>query len=103
MKPKANTDLTIRVQAAGGMFLGPDSFNGAIVTIHGASPQSTEPAFTDHGNSGTREPTFVPAATASPIITPATSPGSPPTVHWVVAAANTVKHTANFNLETPRL
>ena len=34
MTEKTNTELTIRVQAKGGMFLGPDSFNGAIVTVY---------------------------------------------------------------------
>ena len=104
MTPTTNTELNIRVQARGGMFLGPDSFNGAIITIRDLASKKilSEPAFTNQGDSGTRDPTFVPAASPFPIITPRT-PCSPPKVNWVVASATTVKYTAKFNLSVPTL
>ena len=97
-----NTELTVRVQARGGMFLGPDSFNGAIVTITKAGSQLAGPALTNQGNSGTREPVYTAAASPFPIITPA-PPGHAPTVNWVVASATTVKCTTKFNLTVPTL
>ena len=49
-----NTQLTIRAQAKGGMFLGPDSYNGAIITVRDGSSTLAGPAFTNQGDSGTR-------------------------------------------------
>jgi hypothetical protein len=50
------TQLIIRPQAKGGMFLGPDSFNGAIITVRDGSTILSGPGFTNQGDSGTRPP-----------------------------------------------
>jgi len=94
-----NTELTIRPQAKGGMFLGPDSYNGAIITILDGSTILAGPAFTNQGDSGTRFTTQVPGSSPYTIRTPLL----PPTIYWVVAADTTVNYTAKFNLPAPKL
>jgi hypothetical protein len=89
-----NTQLTIRAQAKGGMFLGPDSFNGAIITVRDGPTILAGPAFTNQGDSGTRSTTQVPGSSPYRIRTPLV----PPTFYWVVAADTTVNYTATFNL-----
>jgi hypothetical protein len=95
-----NTELTIRAQAQGGMFLGPDSFNGAIITVRDGSTILSGPGFTNQGDSGTRASQPSVYSTHHPIFTP----GNPPTTYFVVANPTaTVMYTANLNLSTPRL
>jgi hypothetical protein len=94
-----NTQLTIRAQAKGGMFLGPDSYNGAIITVRDGSSTLAGPAFTNQGDSGTRATSQVSGSSPYTI----TTPGSPPTVYWVVAADTTVNYTAMFNLSAPKM
>jgi hypothetical protein len=94
-----NTQLTIRAQAKGGMFLGPDSYNGAIITVREASAILAGPAFTNDGDSGSRSSSRIAGSSPHPI----TQPGNPPTVYWVVAADTTVCYTAAFNLSTAKM
>lgn len=94
-----NTQLTIRAQAKGGMFLGPDSYNGAIITVRDGSTILAGPAFTNQGDSGTRSTSQVPGSSPYQIRTPLL----PPTIYWVVAADTTVNYTAMFNLSTPKM
>jgi hypothetical protein len=92
-----NTDLTIRVQAKGGMFLGPDSYNGAIVTVSAGSVRLAGPAFTNNGNSGKRATS--PSEGASPYTIK--TPGNPKP-YYVVAEPNTVSYVAKLNLAAPQ-
>ena len=49
------TSLVIRVQALGGMFLGPDSFGGAAITLSNRNTgKQLATGLTDAGDSGTR-------------------------------------------------
>lgn len=96
-----NTSLTVRVQARDGMFLGPDSYGGAIITIKEvATGKVLATGFTNDGDSGTRSESYTPAATSCPIMTP-TAPF--PTYYLVVAAATTVNFEASFYLAQPTL
>jgi hypothetical protein len=95
---KTNTELTIRVQAKGGMFLGPDSYNGAIVTVSAGSTKLAGPAFTNNGDSGTRATSPTIGASPYKIITPGN-----PVPYYVVAAPTTVNYVARFNLGAPQL
>jgi hypothetical protein len=95
-----NTQLTIRAQAQGGMFLGPDSFNGAIITVRDGSTILSGPGFTNQGDSGTRALQRSVYSSPYPIVTP----GNPITTHWVVAnPTKTVMYTANLNLSSQRV
>jgi hypothetical protein len=95
-----NTQLIIRPQASGGMFLGPDSFNGAIITVSDGSTILSGPGFTNQGDSGTRASQRSVYSTAYPIVTPT----NPVTTYFVVAdPATTVQYTANLNLSEQRL
>ncbi len=96
-----NTSLTVRVQARDGMFLGPDSYGGAIITIKEvATGNVLATGFTNDGDSGSRSESYTPAATSSPIMTP-TAPF--PTYYLVVAASTTVGFEASFYLARPTL
>lgn len=95
------TQLPIRIQANGGMFLGPDSFGGAIITIEDISAGVIlAEGMTDNGDSGTR--TSEPAANTSPfpIITPTTPTA---TVYWPVVASTTVQYLGEISLSGPTL
>ncbi|GJM36229.1 MAG: hypothetical protein DHS20C18_52300 [Saprospiraceae bacterium] len=101
MAKSQNTSLTVRVQAKDGMFLGPDSYGGAIISITDlSSGKILASGFTNDGDSGTRSESYTPAATSSPIMTP-TAPF--PTYYLVVASSATVNFTASFNLTGPTL
>jgi hypothetical protein len=93
-----NTQLTIRAQAKGGMFLGPDSYNGAIITVRDGSTILAGPAFTNNGDSGKRFTSPVQGSSPYTIRTPLL----PPTIYYVVAADTTVNYTAAFNLPGPK-
>jgi hypothetical protein len=95
----ANTQLTIRAQAKGGMYLGPDSYNGAIITVRDGAVILAGPAFTNNGDSGTRATTQVRGSSPYTIRTPLL----PPTTYWVVAAATTANYTAMFNLSASKM
>lgn len=99
MAQATNTELTVRVQARGGMFLGPDSYNGAIITINDGSQILAGPAFTDNGDSGKRSTKPGPGDSPYKIITP----GSPPKEHFVVASATTVEYAAKIYLSKTTL
>jgi hypothetical protein len=94
-----NTQLTTRAQAKGGMFLGPDSYNGAIITVRDGPTILSGPAFTNQGDSGTRSTSQVPGSSPYTIRTPLL----PPTTYWVVAADTTVNYIASFNLSAPKM
>jgi hypothetical protein len=94
-----NTQLTIRAQAKGGMYLGPDSYNGAIITVRDGSVVLAGPAFTNNGDSGTRYANKIAGSSPYPI----TTPGNPPTTYWVVAADTTANYTAMLNLSAPKM
>jgi hypothetical protein len=95
-----NTELIIRAQASGGMFLGPDSYNGAIITVRDGSTILSGPGFTNQGDSGTRASQRSVYSSPYPIFTP----GNPGTTYFVVAdPATTVKYTANLNLSEQRV
>jgi len=95
------THLTIRVQAKGGMFLGPDSFGGAVITVSDLKTGKVlANGMTDTGDSGSQESSYVPGATDTPIITPGKPEAS---LTWVVASASTVKFAADLDLEAPTL
>ena len=66
------TQLIIRAQAKGGMFLGPDSFNGAIITVRDGSTILSGPGFTNQGDSGAR-------ASQPPSTQPIVQSSHPPT------------------------
>jgi len=94
------TELIIRPQAKGGMFLGPDSFNGAIITVRDGSTTLSGPGFTNKGDSGTRASQRSVYSTDYPIVTPT----NPTTAYWVVAdPTTTVMYTANLNLSKQTL
>ncbi len=94
---ETNTELTIRVQAMGGMFLGPDSYNGAIVTVGAGGVKLAGPAFTNNGDSGTRSTSPVAGSSPYKIVTPGN-----PVPYYVVAAPSTVNYTAKFYLTSPQ-
>ncbi len=101
MENTPNTSLTVRVQAKDGMFLGPDSYGGAIISIKDvATGKTLASGFTNDGDSGTRSESYTPAATSCPIMTP-TAPF--PTYYLVVASTTTVNFTTSFYLTRPTL
>ena len=96
-----NTSLTIRAQARGGMFLGPDSFAGAVITIKDVKTNKVlASGFTDDGDSGIHSPDFSYDASPCPIIT-----NSVPCIstYWVIATGTTVKFTTELVLKEPTL
>jgi hypothetical protein len=95
MKTQYHIPITIRVQALGGMYLGPDSHAGAIITINDFhTKEKIVEGFTNNGNSGTRSTTFNDYSSQAPIVTPAQPT---PVIHWVVANPSTV----NFSTTIP--
>jgi hypothetical protein len=94
-----NTQLIIRPQAKGGMFLGPDSFNGAIITVRDGSTILSGPGFTNQGDSGTRASQRSVYSSPYPIVTPT----NPVTTYFVVADPNTVMYAANLNLSAQQV
>ncbi len=95
---KKKTPLIIRVQAKGGMFLGPDSFGGAFITIENMHTKNIIKGFTNTGGSGTRTTTFQSASSPNPIITP-TAPI--PTFYWLTASPGTVMFSKTISLKKP--
>jgi len=97
---KTTTNITVRVQARGGMFLGPDSYGGAIITIRDfESKKELANGFTDNGDSGSRLTSYASTVSPSPIVTP----GETPTIYWVSAAASTVNYSVALKLDKPTL
>jgi hypothetical protein len=91
--------ITIRVQAKNGMFLGPDSFNGAVITVTDSSTgRQIANGLTSPGDSGTRAD--APNGNTSPY--PITTPGGNPTTAWVQADPETVNFNFNVSLSAPR-
>jgi hypothetical protein len=90
--------ITIRVQAKDGMFLGPDSFNGAVITVTDQSTGSQlATGLTSPGDSGKR----VPASNANTSPYPIKTPGGNPPVAWVEAGTNTVNFSFNLAVNAP--
>jgi hypothetical protein len=80
--------LMIRAQAKNGMFLGPDSYNGAVITISNAATKAVlATGLMDTGDSGTRLPSSTNSTSPFPITTPTTPKA---TEYWVKAAPSTV-------------
>lgn len=101
MKTQSNIPVTVRVQALGGMYLGPDSHAGVIITIKDFhSKKKLAEGFTDNGGSGTRSTTYNDYASPAPIVTPA-QPA--PEINWVVASPSTVRFSTTIPLNQPRL
>ncbi len=91
-----STTILCRVQARDGMFLGPDSFGGAVITIKDVVTQKVlATGFTDTGNSGSRLTSYASNVSPAPIVTPGT-PNS--MIYWVAAATDTVKFEATIKL-----
>lgn len=89
-----NVNFLIRAQAQNGMFLGPDSFNGAIITIVNlANGETLAQGLMNTGDSGTRSTTLVPDSSPYTIVTPS-KPS--PTTYYVVASSTTVCYTGAF-------
>lgn len=100
MQTTTETQILIRVQAKDGMFLGPDSFGGAFITIKDqSSGKELANGFTDDGDSGSRQASYQPNSSPRPII----APGTPPTLYWLTAEGSTVKFAATLGLTAPTL
>jgi len=94
------TQVLIRVQAKDGMFLGPDSFAGAFITIkEQSSGKELASGFTDDGDSGSRKDAYLPNSSRQPII----APTQPPILYWLTADEATVKFAASLALSAPAL
>lgn len=100
MQTHTPTNITVRVQANGGMFLGPDSNNGAIITIKDFHTQKVLATGFTNGGSGTRSDSYEPNASPCPIITPTKSA---PAVQWVVASSTTAHFSTTLKLSKPVL
>ncbi|MFN8394590.1 MAG: hypothetical protein U0176_07965 [Bacteroidia bacterium] len=89
-----NVNFLIRAQAVNGMFLGPDSFNGAIITIINLSNGETlAQGLMNTGDSGSRSTTIVRDMSPYTIVTP----GNPSaTTYYVVADTTTVCYSGAF-------
>jgi hypothetical protein len=100
MQEKTQTRVLVRVQAKDGMFLGPDSHNGAFIIIKDKrSGQQLASGFTDNGDSGSRMNSYQPDSSRQPIV----APGVPPTLYWLTASPSTVKFAATLDLSAPAL
>jgi hypothetical protein len=86
--------FTIRAQAQNGMFLGPDSFNGAIITITDRQSRAVlATGLMDTGDSGTRQAARSSLTSPYPITTPTTPT---PTLYWVLPGDGTVAFEGSF-------
>jgi hypothetical protein len=100
-KAISKTNLLVRVQARDGMFLGPDSFGGAVITIKDFyTNELIATGFTNNGDSGTRALAYNYNVSPSPIITPTTPI---PTVYWLEASSDTVNYAADVFISQPTL
>ncbi|GAB4198763.1 MAG: hypothetical protein Tsb002_33860 [Wenzhouxiangellaceae bacterium] len=101
MSLKIATPITIRVQARDGMFLGPDSYQGAKILIKDAHNNTVlASGSTNSGDSGSRSDNYIDDASLFPIITPA---APQPVIHWVVASDSTVNYTTTLTLSKATL
>lgn len=100
-----NVKFLIRGQAQNGMFLGPDSYNGAVITITNLSDGTVlAQGLLNTGDSGTRStPQPPPAQPAPPNSSSYTifTPGNPDPTYYVVAADTTVAFTGAFYIASP--
>lgn len=87
------TNLLIRVQARGGKYLG-DDIGGSLVTVRDVQLDQVLASGTTSGNAGTLAAAYAPGASQSAIVTP----GSPPTVQWLVPDSGTGKFSCRVNL-----
>lgn len=93
------TNLTIRVQARGGMFLGPDSFGGAVIHIKDLKTgKNLLEGMTDNGDSGTRADAYAAGASLNTIVTPSKPK---PQVNWLIAEDSTVKFQGTIEVAEP--
>jgi hypothetical protein len=93
------TPMMIRVQAKGGKFLA-DDIGGAEVTVRDARTGQWLGGGRAQGpDSGTLQPTYVPSASLSAVVTP----GSPPLVQWLVPGPKTSGLTINLPITRPTL
>lgn len=94
----SSTSVLIRVQAAGGKFLGPD-IGYALVTVRNVTTGAILAQGVATGDSGTLG-NFGPGATLETIVTPTMAA---PIVQWLSPDATTASYTATFDLEAPAL
>lgn len=93
---ESTINFLIRGQAQNGMFLGPDSYNGAVITIQNAATgMLLAQGLMNTGDSGTRASSPSSWSSPYPITTP--SPGEP-TLYWVTASATTVGYSGSFEI-----
>lgn len=95
---KSETKVRVRVQAKGGKFLG-DDIGGALVTLRDAQTGELLASGVTSGDSGTVVSQYGSGASQRAIVTP----GSPPTVQWVVASGTTSRFDAKLSLDRPTL
>jgi len=93
-----NTQLEVWVQARGGKYLG-DDIGGAWVTVRDTQTGELLANGATVGDSGQLIPEYVPGASQRPIITP----GSAPTISWLVPLATTACFRAELGLTHPTL
>ena len=94
------TAIKIRVQAKGGMFLGPDSSNGAFITLKDVDTgKILSSGFTTNGDSGQRLTAYESNSSFSAIVTP----GKPEVIHWLTASDSTAVYVAELKLTEPTL
>jgi hypothetical protein len=92
------TQITVRVQANGGKFLG-DDIGGALVTIRDGQTGELLASGVTRGDSGTLVSDYSPDASQRAIVTP----GRQPPYQWLLAAATTSRFDATLPLERPTL
>lgn len=93
-----NTQLQVWVQARGGKFLG-DDIGGAWVTVRDSQTGELLADGATSGDSGQLVPDYVPGASQRPIITP----GSAPTISWLVPQSTTASFRVELRLRHPTM
>lgn len=93
-----STEITVRVQAKGGKFLG-DDIAGALVTLRDGQTGGVLASGVTRGDSGSLVSAYASDASERVIVTP----GATPTVQWLVAAETTSRFDATLDLDRPTL
>jgi hypothetical protein len=94
----ATSNITVRVQAKGGKYLG-DDIGGASVTIRNSQSGEILASGVTSGGSGSISDQYLPDASPRAIITP----GDPPQIHWVLADPSTSCFKAKIALDHPAM
>jgi hypothetical protein len=94
-------NFMIRAQAQNGMLLGPDSYNGAIISIRNAATRELlAEGLMNTGNSGSRTGSFFAWTSPYPIVTP-TTPDR--TTYFVEADATSVGYAVTLPITKPTI